>query len=149
MSRACPCPGDNTLKGGLCDFGPEPLVVNIETATTQNTNFRATLWTGTHLQLTLMSIPPGESIGLELHPDVDQFLRIEQGQGLAMMGLEKGCLSLRQRVSPGCAVLVPAGTWHNLVNTGNCPLRLYSIYAPPEHPHGTVHRTKAEALAAE
>lgn len=149
MSKACPCPGNSASNRGLRDCGPEPFVVNIEMATKQNTSFRTTLWTGGLLQLTLMSIPPGESIGLELHPDVDQFLRIEQGQGLAMMGPEKDCLRLRQTVSPGCAVLVPAGTWHNLINTGSCPLRLYSIYAPPEHPHGTLHRTKAEALAQE
>lgn len=149
MSRACPGPGNNAFSGGFRDCGPEPFVVNIETATIQNANFRATLWTGAHLQLTLMSIPPGEDIGLELHPDVDQFLRIEQGQGLVMMGPQRDCLSLRQRVSPNCVILVPAGTWHNLINTGRCPLRLYSIYAPPEHPHGTVHRTKAEALEQE
>ncbi|HOV69963.1 MAG TPA: cupin domain-containing protein [Clostridia bacterium] len=127
------------------DYGPEPYVVDIEEATVRNNYFRSALWTGEHLQLTLMSIEPGSEIGLEIHPDVDQFLRIEQGEGLAMMGDTQDNLNYRQRVSDGYAVFIPAGKWHNLINTGTRPLKLYSIYAPPQHPRGTVHRTKEEA----
>ncbi|MEH7176869.1 cupin domain-containing protein [Neobacillus vireti] len=131
------------------DHGPEPYVVNIETATTQNNTFRTALWTGQHLQVTLMSIDVGGDIGLEIHPDVDQFLRIEQGQGRVQMGKDKNQLNFEKNVSDNFSIMVPAGTWHNVTNTGSIPLRLYSIYAPPEHPHGTVHKTKAEAEAAE
>lgn len=131
------------------DFGPRPFVVDIHRAALLNDNFRTALWTGQHLQLTLMSLRPGEDIGLEIHPDVDQFLRVEQGHGVMMMGDSKDKLDFQERVAPGYAIVIPAGTWHNLYNTGNVPMKLYSIYAPPQHPHGTVHRTKAEAEAAE
>ncbi len=133
----------------LTDFGPEPFVVNIEEATLQNENFRTALWTGSHLQLTLMSIDIGEDIGLEIHPDLDQFLRIEQGQGLVKMGDSKDRLDFQREVSDDFAIIIPAGKWHNLINTGSEPIKLYSIYAPPQHPFGTVHETKEIAMAAE
>ena len=129
------------------DFGPEPFVVDIDRVTICNPNYRTALWTGNHLQLTLMSIPPRGEIGLEVHTDTDQFLRIESGCGIAMMGPEEGSLTYRKEVSDGFAIFVPAGTWHNVVNTGCFPLKIYSIYAPPHHPHGTVHITKAQADA--
>ena len=128
----------------LMDYGPAPFVINIEEATKQNNNFRLALWTGSHLQLTLMSINVGEDIGLEMHPNLDQFLRIEQGQGLVMMGQDKNNLSFQRHVADDYAIIIPAGTWHNLINTGNVALKLYSIYAPPQHPYGTVHVTKPE-----
>ncbi|MCL2695227.1 MAG: cupin domain-containing protein [Clostridiales bacterium] len=131
------------------DFGPNPFVVDISKATVHNDTFRTALWTGEHLQLTLMSIPVGVDIGLEVHPDVDQFLRIDEGQGLVQMGDSRDNLTFRQPAFDDFAIFVPAGTWHNLTNTGNRPLKLYSIYAPPEHPRGTVHQTKAIAEAAE
>lgn len=131
------------------DYGKQPFVVNIEEATKQNSTFRTVLWTGSYLQVTLMSINMGEDIGLEMHPDVDQFLRIEEGHGIVQMGDSKDNLTFQARVSDDFAIMVPAGKWHNVTNTGNTPLKLYSIYAPPEHPFGTVHRTKAEAMAAE
>ena len=127
------------------DYGPEPFVVNIDEITKLNNTFRTALWTGEHLQLTLMNIPVGESIGLEIHPDTDQFLRLEQGEGLVQMGKDKNNLSFQKRVSNNFAFVVPAGTWHNLINIGNIPIKLYSIYAPPKHPRGTVHLTKADA----
>lgn len=133
----------------LKDYGPEPFVVNIDEVTKQNNAFRTTLWTGKHLQLTLMSIKVGEDIGLEIHPDVDQFLRIEEGQGLVKMGDRKDNLNFQRKVYDDFAIIIPAGKWHNIVNTGNKPLKLYSIYAPPQHPSGTVHETKAIAQAAE
>lgn len=129
----------------ISDYGPEPFVTNIDKATQRNTNYRTALWTGKHLQLTLMSIPVGGEIGLEMHPDTDQFLRIESGNGLAVMGPIATRLNYQRPVSDGYAVFVPAGTWHNIINTGNSPLKIYTIYAPPHHPHGTVEATKAIA----
>ncbi len=131
------------------DFGPAPFVVNIEMATLENPFFRRAIWTGEHLQLTLMCIPPRGEIGLEMHPDLDQFLRLEQGQGRVMMGETRDCLNFQRYVSANYAIIIPAGTWHNLVNTGNEPIKLYSIYAPPQHPPGTIHCTKADSDAAE
>ena len=133
----------------LTDYGPNPFVVDINKAAIYNDTFRTALWTGNYMQITLMSIPAGEDIGLEMHPDVDQFLRIEGGQGIVRMGDRKDNLYLRQPVFDDFAVFIPAGTWHNLTNTGNRPLKLYSVYAPPNHPWGTVHKTKAAAEAAE
>lgn len=133
----------------LRDQGPNPYVVDIEEAAERNVFFRNTLWTGQHLQVTLMSIRPGEDIGLEMHPNVDQFLRVEDGEGLVRMGTTREQLDFQRRVEDGSAIMIPAGTWHNVTNIGDEALKLYSIYAPPEHPHGTVHRTKAEAMAAE
>lgn len=131
------------------DYGPKPFVTNIRCAALENSNFRKALWTGSHLQLTLMRVPAGGEIGLELHGDTDQFLRVESGTGMVLMGSEKDILNYRKKVGGADVILIPANTWHNVVNTGNCPLVLYSIYAPPHHPHGTVHKTKAQADAAE
>ena len=131
----------------ITDHGPNPFTVNIEQVTCQNTNFRTALWTGNHLQLTLMSIPSNGEIGLEIHPDTDQFLRIEAGSGIVMMGNYKDKLTYKKRINAGDAVIIPAGTWHNIFNTERCPLKIYSIYAPPKHPHSTVHQTKAIADA--
>lgn len=148
MNNGCRRPSCNS--GPLLrDYGPEPFTVDIAEATKRNNTFRTALWTGSHLQLTLMSIGVGDEIGLELHPDTDQFLRIEQGRGIVKMGDSKDNLNFQRQVSVGDAILVPAGTWHNLINAGNVPLKLYSIYAPPKHPRGTVHRTRADAMAAE
>lgn len=133
----------------LRDYGPNPFVININEATKQNDNFRTALWTGKHLQLTLMSIGIGEDIGLEIHPHLDQFIRIEEGQGIVKMGNKKDKLDFQANVSDDFAFIIPAGTWHNLINTGDKPIKLYSIYAPPQHPFGTVHETKADAEAAE
>ncbi|HOJ78624.1 MAG TPA: cupin domain-containing protein [Bacillota bacterium] len=124
------------------DYGTQPLVINIEEATEQNNNFRTTIWTGNYLQLTLMSINVGEDIGLEIHPDHDQFIRIEQGQGLVLMGDRRDYLDFQRYVYDDDAILIPAGKWHNLINIGNEPLKLYSIYAPPEHPFGTIQVRK-------
>lgn len=143
---------DTNLRGRFTrfdDYGPRPFVVDIEEVTETNNTFRTALWTGEHLQLTLMSIDVGGDIGLENHPDVDQFLRIEEGRGLVKMGNRKDHLGFEQKVHDGFAILIPAGTWHNLINTGYTPLKLYSIYAPPQHRPGTVHETKAIAEAAE
>lgn len=149
MNRRCPCPDNGNNYMAFSDYGPESFVINIDQATKQNNTFRTALWTGEHLQLTLMSINVGEDIGLENHPNLDQFLRIEQGQGIVKMGQSRDNLDFQRRVGDGYAIIIPAGTWHNLINTGNRPLKLYSIYAPPQHPRGTVHKTKADAMEAE
>ncbi|WP_334074578.1 cupin domain-containing protein [Paenibacillus sp. A14] len=133
----------------IMDYGLRPLVIDIEQAAEQNQTFRTALWTGKHFQVTLMSINVGEDIGLEAHPTTDQFIRIEEGQGLVQMGDSRDHLSFQAMAREGYAVIIPAGKWHNITNTGNKPLKVYVIYAPPEHPYGTVHETKAAALAAE
>jgi mannose-6-phosphate isomerase-like protein (cupin superfamily) len=130
------------------DQGPEPYVVDIENATLSNDTFRTTLWTGAHLQLTVMSIPVGGEVGLEMHDDRDQFLRLESGKARVQMGPERDDLRFDREVEDDWVILVPAGSWHNVTNLGDEPLKLYSVYAPPEHPKGTVHKTKAESDAA-
>lgn len=133
----------------LKDYGPNPFVINIEDATDQNNNFRTALWTGTDLQVTLMNIYIGDDIGLEVHETGDQFIRIEEGQGLVKMGDSKDKLDFQKMVYEDYAIMIPAGKWHNIINTGNKPLKLYAIYAPPQHPHDTVHQTKSDAELAE
>lgn len=124
-------------------------VADIEEATEENTDFRRALFTGKHLQLTVMSIPVGESVGWEMHDHLDQFLRIEDGKGTLKLGRSKDQVDETHPVEDDWAMIIPAGTWHDVVNEGDEPLKLYSLYAPPEHPDGTVHRTKADAEAAE
>lgn len=147
-NRQCPY-GCGQQNGGnivhLTDHGPEPYVVNIAKAARENRTYRTALWTGKHLQLTVMSINPGEDIGLEMHPDVDQFICIEDGHGVVKMGSEKENLDFRENVFVDDAFFIPAGKWHNLINTGRRPLKLFSIYAPVQHPRGTVHATREDA----
>ena len=131
------------------DSGPNPYVVDIESATLDNTNFRTTLWTGKNLQMTVMSIDVGGDIGLEVHEHGDQFLRVEQGRALVQMGPAEDDLSFDEEVGDDWVILVPAGSWHNVTNIGEEPLKVYAIYAPPEHPAGTVHATREEADADE
>lgn len=130
----------------VTDHGPEPYVTDIEKATVSNTNFRTTLWTGRHLQLTVMSIPVGGDIGLEVHPDNDQFLRVERGKGRVQMGPEKDALSFDTQVEDDMVILVPAGRWHNVTNVGDEPLKVYALYGPPDHKPGTVHATQQDAM---
>jgi mannose-6-phosphate isomerase-like protein (cupin superfamily) len=124
-------------------------VADIEQATVENTNFRTVLFTGGHAQLTVMRLGPGEDIGREIHEDTDQFLRIEEGRGRVELSRSEETVDETHDVEADWAIFVPAGLWHNVVNTGDGDLKLYSIYSPPEHPPDTVHRTKAEAEAAE
>ncbi|MCM0624826.1 cupin domain-containing protein [Lysinibacillus sp. OL1_EC] len=131
------------------DFGPTPFVIDIEEATKRNKNYRTALWTGSNVQVTVMSLNVGEDIGLEVHPHVDQFICIEEGHGLTQMGPTRDYLNYQRHVAEDTAIMVPAGTWHNVTNTGDKPLKLYTIYAPPNHPFGTVQVTKADALAGE
>ncbi len=127
------------------DYGPQPFIFNINHATNKNPNFRTTIWTGRDMQLTLMSIPVRSDIGVEMHPDVDQFIRIESGYARVYTGNGKNAMQETRTVNENCAIIIPAGTWHNIVNIGNQPLKIYSIYAPPQHPFGTIHKTKEDA----
>ena len=124
-------------------------VADIEQATLDNTNFRTVLWTGEHTQLTVMLIGAGDDIGLEQHPDHDQFIRIEQGKARVELGPTEDQIEETHEVEDDWAIIVPAGVWHNVVNTGDGELKVYSLYSPPEHPPNTVHATKADAMAAE
>lgn len=133
----------------IADCGPNPFITDIEKTTEDNPFFRRVLWTGKHLQVTVMCIPPGGEIGNEIHPHTDQFIRIEEGCACVMIGKCMNEPSRQTHVESGCAVMIPAGTWHNIINSGKCSLKLYSIYAPPKHPRGAVHPTKADAEKAE
>ncbi|MCC7304190.1 cupin domain-containing protein [bacterium] len=118
-------------------------VSNIVNDTLQNKNFRKVLYTGTYMQLVVMSLQPGEEIGVEVHPNVDQFFRVEEGLATVIINGEE------QIIVDDDVVIVPAGAEHNIINTGTEVVKLYTIYAPPNHPEGTIHATKADADAAE
>jgi len=119
-------------------------VGNIEDQTEKNTNFRQVLFTGKYCQLVLMSLKPGEEIGMEVHSTVDQFFRLEEGEAKVIMAGEENI------VKDGDAFIVPAGTKHNVINSSaDEDLKLYTIYSPPNHPEGTIHKNKEEAMAAE
>lgn len=134
-------------KDGASDHGKQPWVVDINDLTKKNTNFRTTEWTGSHLQMTVMSIKPGEEIGLEKHDKGDQFIRVEEGKARVVMGPTREKMTFDRKVSDDWAIFIPAGFWHNIINEGDKPLKVYAIYAPPEHPAGTVHETFEEAEA--
>lgn len=119
-------------------------VINIEEKTLQNEYFREVLFTGPHSQLVVMSLNPNEDIGMEVHDNVDQFIRIESGEGKAVLNGEEHI------ISDGSAIVIPAGTEHNIINTSaDKKLKLYTIYSPPNHRDQTIHQTKEEALADE
>jgi mannose-6-phosphate isomerase-like protein (cupin superfamily) len=122
---------------------------DIEAITVGNSTFRTVLFTGSNLQLTVMSLEPGEEIGLEMHDHRDQFIRVEDGNATVTLGSTQDKIDETHQLADDWAVIVPEGTWHNVINTGDTPLRLYSLYAPPEHADGVIHHTKAEADAAE
>jgi mannose-6-phosphate isomerase-like protein (cupin superfamily) len=133
----------------ITDNGPKPNAFDLETATVENTAYRTVAWTGRYLQVTLMSIPVGQSIGLEVHPGTDQFLRLDAGQGKCVMGPSKDDLTFEQDVSDGWSAQVPAGTWHDVINTGDQPMQLYVIYAPTHHATGKIHKTADDATRDE
>ena len=124
-------------------------IADIEQATLDNPHFRQVLFTGKQLQLTVMTIPPKGEVGLEMHPGLDQFIRIEEGMAKVTMGRSKDELDEVHEVEDDWVAIIPGGTWHNVENTGEGPLKLYSLYSPPEHPDGTVHETKADSDADE
>ncbi|HKY47388.1 MAG TPA: cupin domain-containing protein [Acidimicrobiia bacterium] len=117
--------------------------------TLENDNFRTVVFTGKHTQLTLMSLAPGEEIGWESHGHLDQFLRLEQGKARVDLGKSEDGVDESHEIEDDWAFIVPAGVWHNVVNIGDEAVKLYSLYSPPEHPAGAIHKTKADAEAAE
>ena len=119
-------------------------VVFLRKATLYNDFFRREMWTGEHLQITVMSIPVGGEVGKEIHTDLDQLLVVEQGSAAVFMGKTEE-LGFKGIAEAGSAILVPAGTYHNVLNDGKIPLKMFSVYAPPKHPIGTLQSTKAEA----
>ena len=129
------------------DIGPKPQAFDLEQATRDNKHFRSVAWSGRYLQLTLMSVPAGGDIGLEMHPDTDQFLRLDAGRGRLEMGPAKERLTQTQELSDGWCALIPAGTWHNVTNIGAEPMQVYALYAPAHHKPGKIHRTAADAAA--
>lgn len=136
-------PGEETKQAVPMQGKFTGFIGSIEDLTIQNTFFRKVLFTGKYLQLVVMSLKPGEEIGKEVHPDVDQFFRIDAGEGKLLVG-EDG--KEAYPLSNGDALLVPAGVLHNIVNTSKtAPLQLYTLYSPPSHPAGTIQKTKAEA----
>lgn len=131
------------------DLAGIPAVINIHKETCNNTYFRKAIWTGDYLQVTVMSIPAGGEVGLEIHNDLDQFIRIEYGVASVYMGKTKQDVKFMGNANSDYAVLIPANTYHNIINNQEVPLKVYSIYAPPKHPLGTIHKTKFEADLAE
>jgi len=118
-------------------------IINIEEASIENENFRKVLYTAKNSQLVVMSLKPNEDIGEEIH-QLDQFIRVEAGQGKAILD------GVEHEIKDGFAVVVPAGAKHNIINTSSdAPLKLYTVYSPPNHRDGVVHQTKAEAIADE
>ncbi len=131
------------------DLGGQPWVVNIEEATLGNSDYRNVIWTGNNIQLVLMTLKPGEIIDLEVHDTHDQFIRVEEGDARVFMGKEQDELVFDRMVTDDWVILVPAGYWHKVENTGDTDLKLYTIYGPPEHAVATIHKTYEEAAEAE
>lgn len=127
------------------DLGGSFFVVNMSLAANRNRNFRTAIWTGDHMQCTLMSIAKGEEIGVEIHPNTDQYIRVENGRGIVSVGRTRDKLENSQVISVGDAVFIPAGIWHNIENTGHQPLKLSSVYAPPHHPKCTLQSVREES----
>jgi mannose-6-phosphate isomerase-like protein (cupin superfamily) len=128
--------------------GGEPWVLNIEGATVNNDLYRTEQWTGQYMQMVLMSVKPGEEIDLEVHEGHDQFIRIEKGEAQILMGKTREDLSFNETVTDDWAIFIPAGYYHNVKNTGQEDLKVYTIYSPKEHAKGTVHSTYEEAREA-
>lgn len=140
MGEGRPLTRPDTARDGALGW-----VDDIERATLDNDTFRTVLFTGEHLQLTVMRLAPGEDIGLEAHPDRDQFVRIEAGTARLDLGPTRDEVAESRELAADWVGIIAAGTWHNVVNVGTDDVKLYSLYAPPEHPAGAVHRTKADS----
>jgi mannose-6-phosphate isomerase-like protein (cupin superfamily) len=131
----------------IVDIGPRPQAFDLEAETLENSQYRTVAWSGTYLQVTLMSIPVNGDIGLEMHGETDQFIRLDRGRGRAQMGPSKAELTFDEEVTDGWCVLVPAGSWHNVTNIGDEPMQVYTVYAPQHHQPGKVQQTQAIAAA--
>lgn len=127
------------------DLGRTSAVVNIGELSHDNTDYRRSLFTGEYMQITLMSIPVGGEVGLEIHENTDQFIQIEEGVATVCLGTDSSCSELVEDAGPEWAIIIAAGTWHNIVNAGKVPLKLCSVYAPSEYPFGTVQKTIEDA----
>lgn len=146
MTEISETASDRAEGGGVAGLA---WVDDIGRLTLDNGNFRTVVRTGAHTQLTVMRLQPGEEIGWETHAHLDQFLRIEQGEARLELGRDADSVEERHALSDDWAIIVPAGVWHNVINTGTDDVKLYSLYSPPEHPAGTIHPTKADAEADE
>ena len=124
------------------EHGKEVYSANIGRIACKNQNFRESVWTGKYLQMTLMSISCGEDIGVEVHCDTDQYIRVEQGMAIALTGNSANNLCNRHKLNTGDAIFIPAGTWHNIINASRRTLKLSSVYAPPHHPKCTIEKNK-------
>lgn len=131
------------------DLDVKQNLINIHSDALCNKNFRKEIWTGEHLQVTLMSIPVGGEIGLEMHDNLEQFIKVEGGCANVYMGATKQDVKLIGKINSHYAVIIPSGMWHNVINTSCCPLKVYSVYAPPKHPIDTVHKTKLDSDLSE
>jgi len=127
------------------DYGPEQVELPINQLALMNKNFRASIWTGNHMQVTIMSINPRDDIGVEIHEDIDQILFVARGRASVYSGNTEDTLTFKNNVNTGDMITIPAKTWHNIVNVGFSPLKLISVYAPVKHPYGTLQKTKQDA----
>ncbi len=127
------------------DTGTKPWAFDIEKATLENENYRMVVWTGDYMQLVLMTLQPGEEIDLELHSGHDQFIRVEEGHATVYMGKNQDNLDFEKEIADDWSIMIPAGYWHQVKNTGKDELKLYTLYSPAEHKAGTVHETYNEA----
>lgn len=133
----------------IINLGDKPTLLNLNNVARSNRFYRKEIWTGEYLQLTVMSIPVGGEVGLELHNENDQMIGVEYGVASVYSGATKQGVKFMGNVNSDYAIFIPAGTWHNIINDGNVPLKLYSVYAPPHHPKGTVHKTKFDSDLAD
>ncbi|MEG9430332.1 MAG: cupin domain-containing protein [Christensenellaceae bacterium] len=133
----------------IINSGDKPTLLNLNNVARSNRFYRKEIWTGEYLQLTVMSIPVGGEVGLELHNENDQMIGVEYGVASVYSGATKQGVKFMGNVNSDYAIFIPAGTWHNIINDGNVPLKLYSVYAPPHHPKGTVHKTKFDSDLAD
>lgn len=140
----------NTNDMMLKDYGPNPFTVDLNKVATENVNYRTTLWTGEHFQVTLMAIPPnGGDIGMEIHHGNDQLIYIVEGVGHIQMGKTRKDLTINKDITSGEAIIIPDNTWHNVINVGDRVMKCYSIYSPVKHKHGITESTKEEAILQE
>lgn len=133
----------------IINSGDKPTLLNLNNVARANRFYRKEIWTGEYLQLTVMSIPVGGEVGLEMHNENDQMIGVEYGVASVYTGATKQGVKFMGNVNSDYAIIIPAGTWHNIINDGNVPLKLYSVYAPPHHPKGTVHKTKFDSDLAD
>ena len=134
----------------LKDYGPQPFAPDLKAAALANDNYRTTLWTGDHFQVTLMAIPAGGGdIGMEIHHGNDQFIYLVDGVGHVQMGKDKNKLTIDREIHPGEAVIIPDNTWHNVINAGSKTMKVFSIYSSVKHAKGTDEKTKDDAIQQE